>query len=266
MFHKRTKHIDIRYHWIRDAIEDGMFELNKVHTDDNASDMLTKAVYIFFVARESEGVSLRSPGWRNHHIGEKKTLRSLETKEKLLQKKIAAELEKAKAFTRANNKRAAIQCLKRKKLYEQQLEHIVNYQWRIHEQITMIESAKCTTDTVVALRTGAGAMKKMQKEVKINDVDKTMDEINEQSEKLKQIQEAIAAPISGQEFDEDELEAELEELEGLELEEQLLQPVTTTAPVASQYVSARKQPARMAPRQNTVQEDELAALTTDLAL
>ncbi|GKF90551.1 hypothetical protein Tco_0274252 [Tanacetum coccineum] len=37
MFHKRTKHIDIRYHWIRDAIEDGMFELNKVHTDDNAS-------------------------------------------------------------------------------------------------------------------------------------------------------------------------------------------------------------------------------------
>ncbi|GKB35802.1 hypothetical protein Tco_0880744, partial [Tanacetum coccineum] len=42
MFHKRTKHIDIRYHWIRDAIEDGMFELNKVHTDDNASDMLTK--------------------------------------------------------------------------------------------------------------------------------------------------------------------------------------------------------------------------------
>ncbi|GKA91500.1 hypothetical protein Tco_0813370 [Tanacetum coccineum] len=44
MFHKRTKHIDIRYHWIRDVIEDGMFELNKVHTDDNASDMLTKAV------------------------------------------------------------------------------------------------------------------------------------------------------------------------------------------------------------------------------
>ncbi|GKA51739.1 retrovirus-related pol polyprotein from transposon TNT 1-94 [Tanacetum coccineum] len=44
MFHKRTKHIDIWYHWIRDAIEDGMFELNKVHTDDNPSDMLTKAV------------------------------------------------------------------------------------------------------------------------------------------------------------------------------------------------------------------------------
>nr|GEW73389.1 retrovirus-related Pol polyprotein from transposon TNT 1-94 [Tanacetum cinerariifolium] len=26
MFHKRTKHIDVRYHWIRDAIEDGSYE------------------------------------------------------------------------------------------------------------------------------------------------------------------------------------------------------------------------------------------------
>ena len=37
---------------------------------------------------------------------------------------------------------------------------------------------------------------------KINDVEKTMDEINEQNESLKQIQDAIAAPFSGQEFDE----------------------------------------------------------------
>ncbi|GKA87395.1 putative RNA-directed DNA polymerase [Tanacetum coccineum] len=60
MFHKRTKHIDIRYHWIRDAIEDGMFELNKVHTDDNASDMLTKAV-----AREKLKVCCSIAGMAN---------------------------------------------------------------------------------------------------------------------------------------------------------------------------------------------------------
>ncbi|GJW37580.1 retrovirus-related pol polyprotein from transposon TNT 1-94 [Tanacetum coccineum] len=56
MFHKRTKHIDIRYHWIRNAIEDSMFELNKIHTDDNASDMLTKAV-----TREKLKFSLKVP-------------------------------------------------------------------------------------------------------------------------------------------------------------------------------------------------------------
>ncbi|GJW83270.1 putative RNA-directed DNA polymerase [Tanacetum coccineum] len=60
MFHKRTKHIDIRYHWIRDAIEDGMFEFNKVYTDDNASDMLTKAV-----AREKLKVCCSIAGMAN---------------------------------------------------------------------------------------------------------------------------------------------------------------------------------------------------------
>ncbi|KAL4559836.1 hypothetical protein LXL04_031982 [Taraxacum kok-saghyz] len=44
MYHKRTKHIDVRYHWIRDCLEDKMFELEKVHTNDNGSDMLTKAL------------------------------------------------------------------------------------------------------------------------------------------------------------------------------------------------------------------------------
>ncbi|KAJ0890399.1 putative RNA-directed DNA polymerase [Helianthus annuus] len=42
MFHTRTKHVDVRYHWIRDAIEDKLFELEKVHTNDNGSDMFTK--------------------------------------------------------------------------------------------------------------------------------------------------------------------------------------------------------------------------------
>ncbi|KAL6544050.1 hypothetical protein OROGR_010547 [Orobanche gracilis] len=43
-FHKRTKHIDVRYHWIRDALEEGLLKLEKVHTDDNGSEMLTKSL------------------------------------------------------------------------------------------------------------------------------------------------------------------------------------------------------------------------------
>ncbi|KAK9706833.1 hypothetical protein RND81_07G154900 [Saponaria officinalis] len=44
MYHARTKHIDVRYHWLRDVIEDKQLKLKKVHTDKNASDMLTKGV------------------------------------------------------------------------------------------------------------------------------------------------------------------------------------------------------------------------------
>ncbi|KAJ9565467.1 hypothetical protein OSB04_001433 [Centaurea solstitialis] len=194
------------------------------------------------------------------------TLEMLEKKEKVLLKKASAEVEKAKDYTRAKNKRAAIQCLKRKKLYEQQIEQLGNFQLRVHDQMIMLEGAKATTETVDALRTGAAAMKAMQKATNIDDVDKTMDEINEQTENMKQIQEALATPIgAAADFDEDELEAELEELEGAELEEQLLQPATT-APAAPVQAPAGRQPTRPAPRQNTAEEDELAALQAEMAL
>ena len=43
-FHSKSKHIDVRYHWIHDALEMKMFSLEKIHTDDNGSDMMTKAL------------------------------------------------------------------------------------------------------------------------------------------------------------------------------------------------------------------------------
>ncbi|KAG8376091.1 hypothetical protein BUALT_Bualt09G0027400 [Buddleja alternifolia] len=194
------------------------------------------------------------------------TLEMLEKKEGVLQKKAYAEVEKAKDYTRAKNKRAAIQCLKRKKLYEEQIGQLANFQLRIHDQMIMLEGAKATTETVDALRSGAAAMKSMAKATNIDDVDKTMDEINEQTENMKQIQEALATPIgAAADFDEDELEAELEELEGAELEEQLLQPATT-APAASVHVPSGRVPTRLAPQKRTQEEDELAALQAEMAL
>lgn len=66
-------------------------------------------------------------------------------------------------------------------------------------------------------------------------------------------------------LEKDELEAELEELEGAELEEQLLQPATT-APAAPVYVPSGKQPVRPAPQKKTAEEEELAALQAEMAL
>ena len=43
-FHARSKHIDMRYHWMRDALNDNLFEIEKIHTDNNGSDMLTKTL------------------------------------------------------------------------------------------------------------------------------------------------------------------------------------------------------------------------------
>ena len=44
MFHERTKHIDVRYHYVRDVIAQGEIKVCKVSTHDNPADMMTKAV------------------------------------------------------------------------------------------------------------------------------------------------------------------------------------------------------------------------------
>ena len=44
MYHSRSKHIEVRYNWLRLVIEQQSFELEKIHTDKNLADMLTKVV------------------------------------------------------------------------------------------------------------------------------------------------------------------------------------------------------------------------------
>jgi ATP-binding cassette subfamily B (MDR/TAP) protein 1 len=44
MFHERTKHIDIKYYFIRDVIEEGKLKVCKISTYDNPADMMTKSI------------------------------------------------------------------------------------------------------------------------------------------------------------------------------------------------------------------------------
>ena len=44
--HERTKHIDIRYHRIREFILDGTISLHYVPTQDNPADIFTKSVTV----------------------------------------------------------------------------------------------------------------------------------------------------------------------------------------------------------------------------
>ena len=43
-FHSNTKHIQLKYHFIRYVLEDEMLKLEKIHTRHNLADMLTKVV------------------------------------------------------------------------------------------------------------------------------------------------------------------------------------------------------------------------------
>jgi hypothetical protein len=41
-FHSRTKHIDLRYHFIREAVENGKVKMKYIPSADNIADIFTK--------------------------------------------------------------------------------------------------------------------------------------------------------------------------------------------------------------------------------
>ena len=58
VFHDRSKHIEIRYHFIRDYVQRGAVELQYISTEEQVADILTKALnmgkFVFF--RDKLGV------------------------------------------------------------------------------------------------------------------------------------------------------------------------------------------------------------------
>ena len=58
VFHDRSKHINIRYHFIRDMVHRGAVRLDHIGTDEQVADILTKPLgkVKFLTFRESLGV------------------------------------------------------------------------------------------------------------------------------------------------------------------------------------------------------------------
>lgn len=90
---------------------------------------------------------------------------------------------------------AALMCLKNKKLYESQLEQVETNMLRVNEQKIMLENQRTTMETVSALQTSAETSKQTMKEMKIGKVDQIFDEINEQNEQMREIQDALGQSL-----------------------------------------------------------------------
>ncbi|XP_020377185.1 charged multivesicular body protein 4b [Rhincodon typus] len=147
----------------------------------------------------------------------------LTKKQEFLEKKIDQELLTARKHG-TKNKRAALQALKRKKRYEKQLAQIDGTLSTIEFQREALENANTNTEVLKNMGFAAKAMKAAHENMDIDKVDELMQDITEQQELAQEISEAISKPVGfGEDFDEDELMAELEELEQEELDKSLLE-------------------------------------------
>lgn len=196
----------------------------------------------------------------------------------LLDKKIAQELQRAKDASAAKNKRGALAALKKKKLLEGQRDALENNIARITEQQGMLEDQRIQITHLAAMRNATQASKQTMQEMDIGSVDKVLDEMNEQADQMAQIQDAMAQPIGGAaQIDEDDLLAELEDIESQELDNQLLEPAPVPSSQVPSRVPAQPQahssqalpsvPARKAPAkpQKTAEELELEQLEAEMA-
>ncbi|XP_072538420.1 charged multivesicular body protein 4c [Salminus brasiliensis] len=183
----------------------------------------------------------------------------LAKKQEFLEQKIGAELLTAKK-NGTKNKRAALQALKRKKRYEKQLAQIDGTLSTIEFQREALENANTNTEVLKNMGFAAKAMKNAHQNMDIDKVDDLMQDITEQQELAQEISDAISRPVGfGEEFDEDELLAELEELEQEELDNTLLE-IGGTENVPLPSVPSTSLPSKPAKKKEEEDEDDMEEL------
>lgn len=175
----------------------------------------------------------------------RETLDSLDKRETYIQKKIKAQLLEAKAKSKAKDKQAAMFALKRKKMFEGEVNKLNGARMTLESQIIALEGSNMNMQTFNAMRSGAQAMKDARGRLDVDQVDDVMDDIKEEMDTAEQIGEAIARPAEDL-FDDDALLEELDMLEEAELEEQLLAPpavpTARPSPAISDYSTVPELP------------------------
>jgi len=152
-------------------------------------------------------------------VGLRQQLQMIEKKEEYTQKKIDEEMAKANSVT---NKPASLAALKRKKVLENELEKLQGTKFQLEMHANTLESANLNRETMKAMKTAADALKKIHGDLSIDKVDKTMADIQEQTQLAAEIQDQISSGPIGADLDEDQLREELEALEQDKLNEMLL--------------------------------------------
>lgn len=160
-------------------------------------------------------------------------LQLLEKREDHISKKIDAALAEAKSKHLKKDKNGALFCLKRKKMYEQEVAKLQGARITMDAQIMALESAAVNIKTFEAMKSAQGALKAQRGGIDADQVDDVMDDIQEEKDIYESISEAISRP--GQDmFDDQDLLDELEQLDALDAEthaeEQLLRPAAVSAP------------------------------------
>uniref|UniRef100_A0A087YF10 Charged multivesicular body protein 4C n=1 Tax=Poecilia formosa TaxID=48698 RepID=A0A087YF10_POEFO len=199
-----------------------------------------------------------SPQEAIHRLRE--TEEMLTKKQEYLEKRIEQEVATAKKHGTKNKRgTAALQALKRKKRLEQQLTQIDGTLSTIEFQREALENSHTNTEVLKNMGFAAKAMKQVHENMDIDKIDDLMQDITEQQDVAREISEAISGPF-GEQFDEDELLAELEELEQEDLKENMKSMGGLPSVPSSKLPSSR--PSRATTKKRVEDDDDVRMLAS----
>lgn len=160
-------------------------------------------------------------------------------------------------------------------MYEQQREHARGARFNLETQLLAIENANVNMETLKAMKAGSATMRSMHGELDVGKVDATMDDIREQMDLANEINAAISTPLAMDLVDEEELDAELEQIEQAEMDKAMLGMEAPPAAVKSagslplvgvSAGSAGAVPAESADTTKNDEDAELEELRASMAL
>jgi len=188
-----------------------------------------------------------------------------EKREEHIDRKMNDMVKIAKEKMAKGDKKGALFAMKRKKLYEAEIDKIQNVKMTLETQVMNLESAAQNADTFKAMEAGTKTMQKIRTEIGVEKADDLMDQIKEEMELAQEINNAIAQPIDPLLADEDELLEELNMLEAHDLEAELLAPPQSAAATMTPDLKLPTVPDAKLPALAKDEEDELRKLEAELA-
>lgn len=139
----------------------------------------------------------------------KRTLETLEKREKFLEKCIADIKNEVKLYVKTN-KQKAISLLKKAKMKEKQLTVIYGQKNNIETQICTLEQGISNKNIINSMRQGKTAITTITQKLNPDDIEELVDDINTAIDDTDEIASAMATPI-GQIYDNDDLLEEFEQ-------------------------------------------------------
>ena len=158
------------------------------------------------------------------------TVEMLDKRQAHLQKKVEQQIVDAKQKMVKKDQRGALFCMKRKKMYQAEVEKISGARMTLEQQMLALEGQATMMEGIKAMQQGAAALKSGHMGMDADTVQDMMDDVTEEMATADEIAKVIAAPADDV-FEDEDLLNELQLLEESELESQLLEtPAIPTEP------------------------------------